>query len=94
MLVQATGGMSHFPGTPLYGEVDEEFDNRVLDLLVKGEARTLAAMSPEELLRRGNGELVNWIIAAGIIGDDAGATVVEYVRLWHIGLGYAYWEVR
>jgi Catalytic LigB subunit of aromatic ring-opening dioxygenase len=94
VLVQATGGMSHFPGTPLYGEVDEEFDNHVLDLLAKGEARTLAAMSPEEILRKGNGELVNWIIAAGIIGDDVKATVVEYVRLWHIGLGYAYWEAR
>ena len=94
VLVQASGGMSHFPGTPLYGEVDEEFDNHVLDLLAKGEARTLAALSPEEILRRGNGELVNWIIAAGIIGDDAKAIVVEYVRLWHIGLGYAYWESR
>jgi hypothetical protein len=51
-------------------------------------------MSPEEILRKGNGELVNWIIAAGIIGDDVKATVVEYVRLWHIGLGYAYWEAR
>jgi hypothetical protein len=94
VLVQATGGMSHFPGTPLYGEVDEDFDNHVLDLLAKGEARTLVAMSPEEILRKGNGELVNWIIAAGIIGDDVKATVVEYVRLWHIGLGYAYWETR
>jgi hypothetical protein len=51
-------------------------------------------MSPEELLTRGDGELVNWIIAAGVIGDDVKATVVEYVRLWHIGLGYAYWEPR
>jgi len=94
VLIQASGGMSHFPGTPLYGEVDEEFDNHVLDLLSKGEAKALAAMSPEEILRRGDGELVNWIIAAGVIGDDIKATVVEYVRLWHIGLGYAYWESR
>lgn len=94
VLVQATGGMSHYPGTPLYGEVDEEFDHHVLDLLVNGKARELAAMAPEELLRKGNGELVNWIIATGIIGDDMKATVVEYVRLWHIGLGYAYWETR
>ena len=56
--------------------------------------RWLAAMAPEEILSRGDGELVNWIIAAGVIGDDIKATVVEYVRLWHIGLGYAYWEPR
>src|SRR6266576_3706886 len=71
---------------PYVYRVDEEFDNHVLDLLAKGEARTLAALPPEEILRRGNGELVNWIIAAGIIDDDAKAIVVEYVRLWHIGL--------
>lgn len=92
VLVQATGGMSHYPGTPLYGEVDEAFDNYVLDLLAKGESKTLAEISPEELLRKGNGELLNWIIAAGIVGDNKKANVVEYVRLWHIGLGYAYWE--
>jgi hypothetical protein len=38
--------------------------------------------------------LVNFIIAAGNSGDEVKATVVEYVRLWHIGLGYAYWEAR
>jgi len=94
VLVQATGGMSHYPGTPLYGKVDEAFDHRVLDLLANGESARLAEMSPEEILRAGNGELVNWIIAAGIIGADVKATVVEYVRLWHIGLGYAYWEAQ
>ncbi|HEY7321990.1 MAG TPA: hypothetical protein VIE89_30855 [Candidatus Binatia bacterium] len=94
VLILATGGMSHFPGTPLYGEVDEEFDNHVLDLLSKGETKALAAMAPEEIVSRGDGELVNWIIAAGVIADDIKATVVEYVRLWHIGLGYVYWEPR
>jgi hypothetical protein len=92
VLVLATGGMSHYPGTPLYGEVDEEFDRHVLSLLAKGEARKLADYSPEELLHHGNGELVNWIIAAGIVGEKK-ARVVEYVRLWHIGLGYTYWEL-
>lgn len=94
VLVEASGGMSHYPGTPLYGEVDEAFDHHVLDLLAKGESARLAEMSPEEILRSGNGELVNWIIAAGIVGADVKATVVEYVRLWHIGLGYVYWEAR
>lgn len=92
VLVLATGGMSHYPGTPLYGEVDEEFDKHVLDLLAKGEGRQLAQFSPDELLHRGNGELVNWIIAAGIVGDKK-SRIVDYIRLWHIGLGYAYWEI-
>ena len=93
VLVFATGGMSHYPGTPLYGEVDEVFDHNVLDLLAQGEGSKLAKLSPDELLRRGNGELVNWIIAAGMVGDKK-FTTVEYVRLWHIGLGYTYWMNR
>lgn len=92
VLVLATGGMSHYPGTPLYGHVDEDFDRRVLALLANGEGSKLARLSPEELLHGGNGELVNWIIAAGIVGDKP-STVVDYIRLWHIGLGYTYWSV-
>ncbi|HUZ74138.1 MAG TPA: hypothetical protein VMU87_14240 [Stellaceae bacterium] len=92
VLVLATGGMSHYPGTPLYGEVDEAFDRHILALLAAGEGSKLAALTPEELMHHGDGELVNWIIAAGIVGDRK-STVVEYVRLWHIGLGYTYWEV-
>lgn len=92
VFVFATGGMSHYPGTPLYGHVDEDFDRRVLNMLAKGDAAGLRGLTPDELMNHGNGELVNWIIAAGIIGDCK-ATVVDYIRLWHIGLGYIYWEV-
>ena len=93
VLVLATGGMSHYPGTPLYGDVDEDYDRYILDLMAKGENAKLAGITPDELMQHGNGELVNWIIAAGMVGDRKKSTVVEYVRLWHIGLGYAYWEV-
>lgn len=92
VLVLATGGMSHYPGTPLYGDVDEDFDRHVLALLESGQGSRLADYTPDELLHHGNGELVNWIIAAGMAGDRR-TRVVEYVRLWHIGLGYTYWEM-
>lgn len=92
VLVLATGGMSHYPGTPLYGEVDEAFDRHVLALLAAGNGEALAQYTPDDLMCHGNGELVNWIIAAGIVGERT-ATVVDYIRLWHIGLGYAYWNV-
>ena len=91
VFVLATGGMSHYPGTPLYGHVDEDFDKHVLKLLSDAQGRKLTEYTPDTLLHHGNGELVNWIIAAGIVGNRK-AHVVDYIRLWHIGLGYVYWE--
>jgi hypothetical protein len=92
VLVLATGGMSHYPGTPLYGHVDEAFDKRVLDILASGRGSKLAEFTPDDLMQSGNGELINWVITAGICGDVK-CQVLDYVRLWHIGLGYLYWEL-
>src|SRR5262249_62362874 len=66
VLVLATGGMSHYPGTPLYGHVDEAFDHKVLDILASGSGSKLAQFTPDELMQSGNGELGNWGITAGI----------------------------
>jgi hypothetical protein len=90
--ILATGGMSHYPGTPLYGHVDEAFDKNVLAILASGKGSKLAEYTPDDLMNSGNGELVNWIITAGIVGDKK-AHVIDYIRLWHIGLGYLYWEL-
>jgi aromatic ring-opening dioxygenase LigB subunit len=92
VLVLATGGMSHYPGTPLYGHVDEVFDEKVLDILASGKGSKLAEFSPDDLMQSGNGELINWVITAGICGDVK-CKVLDYIRLWHIGLGYLYWEL-
>jgi len=92
VLVLATGGMSHYPGTPLYGHVDEAFDKKVLDILASGKGSKLAEFTPDDLMQSGNGELVNWVITAGICGDVK-CRVLDYIRLWHIGLGYLYWDM-
>jgi len=92
VFVLATGGMSHYPGTPLYGYVDQEFDRHVLSLLAEGKAEKLCDYSPDDLMNHGNGELVNWIVTAGMMNNKP-AIVVDYVPLWHIGLGYVYWEL-
>jgi 2,3-dihydroxyphenylpropionate 1,2-dioxygenase len=92
VLVLATGGMSHYPGTPLYGYVDEAFDKNVLALLASGKGSKLADFTPDDLMHSGNGELINWVITCGICGDVK-CHVLDYIRLWHIGLGYVYWEL-
>jgi hypothetical protein len=72
--------------------VDEAFDHKVLDILASGSGSKLAQFTPDELMQSGNGELVNWVITAGICGDVK-CQVLDYIRLWHIGLGYLYWEL-
>lgn len=57
VLVLATGGMSHYPGTPLYGHVDEAFDRKVLDVLARGKGSRLAEFTPDDLMQSGDGEL-------------------------------------
>ena len=64
----------------------------VLSILASGKGSRLAQYTPDELMHSGNGELVNWVITAGICGDVK-VRVLDYIRLWHIGLGYLYWEV-
>lgn len=92
VVVLATGGMSHYPGTPLYGHVDEAFDKKILGILESGDGDSLCSIDPDDMVYRGNGELVNWLIAAGMASEYK-AKIVEYTRLWHIGLGYLYWEI-
>jgi len=64
----------------------------VLAILAEGKGSKLADFTPDELMQSGNGELINWVITAGICGDVK-CRVLDYIRLWHIGLGYLYWEV-
>ena len=54
--------------------------------------RKLAEFTPDDLMQSGNGELVNLVITAGICGDVK-CRVLDYIRLWHIGLGYLYWDM-
>ncbi len=50
-------------------EFDIEFDRRNLELLRKGEGSRLAELTPEEIQQSGDHEILNWIIALGILGD-------------------------
>ncbi len=61
--VVASGGLSHFV-------VDEALDRRVLRAFAEGDAETLAAV-PREALHSGSSEILNWIMAAGVLGASA-----------------------
>jgi aromatic ring-opening dioxygenase LigB subunit len=76
--ILATGGLSHFPGSPRIGEIDSQFDHQLLEIMRAGKGRTLTEYSVEELLKAGDSEFLNWMVALGAIGE-AKATYTSYM---------------
>ncbi|MBI4522814.1 MAG: hypothetical protein HY695_03260 [Deltaproteobacteria bacterium] len=86
--VLATGGLSHFPGSPRIGEIDAEFDHQLLQIIREGEGRTLAGYSLEQLLQAGDSEFLNWMVAVGAVGD-AKASATFYIPD-HVATGWGF----
>jgi protocatechuate 4,5-dioxygenase beta chain/2,3-dihydroxyphenylpropionate 1,2-dioxygenase len=89
----ASGGMSHYPGTPRYPQPDFEFDRQLLAGLERGEGRRLLDLTPTELDAAGNIELRTWMVVMGAIGASHKATVVGYEPCWHHGHGVLFWDL-
>jgi 2,3-dihydroxyphenylpropionate 1,2-dioxygenase len=90
--LMASGGMSHFPGTDRYASPDYDWDRQVLDRLVAGRGREMAALTGDELDKTGNVELRTWITLLGAVGD-ARAEVLCYEPSWHHGNAAVAWPV-
>lgn len=91
--IYASGGLSHDPGGPRAGWVDEPLDRWFLERLERNEGEALKHlfMFDSDTMRGGTGEIRAWITVAGAMQRPA--TVVEYIRAHHAkcGLGFAYW---
>ena len=73
--------------------IDLESDRWNLELVRCGQGSALAELSPEEIHQSGDHELLNWIIALGILGDRP-AEIVD-VRESHTQLAFrvtALWD--
>jgi aromatic ring-opening dioxygenase catalytic subunit (LigB family) len=92
VVLMASGGMSHFPGTDRYASPEFDWDRRVLGQLAQGRGRELAAVTAEELDKAGNTELRTWITLLGAVGD-ARADVYCYEPSWHHGNAVVEWPV-
>jgi hypothetical protein len=71
VLILGTGGLSHWVGTPRTGEVNSEFDRRVLELLLHGNIGEMLTWNDDDVEERaGNGalEIKNWLAALGTLG--------------------------
>ena len=92
-----SGGLSHDPGGPRSGWVDEPLDRWVLDQFASGNGAATRDLYRFDSLtmRSGTGEIRAWITVAGAMeGSGARAQVVEYIPANHAvtGLGFAYWK--
>jgi aromatic ring-opening dioxygenase catalytic subunit (LigB family) len=92
VVLMASGGMSHYPGTDRYASPDFDWDRRILDLLRAGRGAELAALTGEELDTSGNVELRTWITVLGAVGG-AKADVYCYEPSWHHGNAVVEWPV-
>jgi 2,3-dihydroxyphenylpropionate 1,2-dioxygenase len=70
-VVLASGGLSHYPGTPQYPHPDIDTDRVIFERLAVGNLRYLLSFDSDTLDRTGNVECRSLQILAGMIGDRA-----------------------
>jgi aromatic ring-opening dioxygenase catalytic subunit (LigB family) len=95
--VIGTGGLSHWVGLPRFGEINEEFDTRLLALLEDGRAEDVLDWDDDRILdEAGNGalEIRTWLVAAGAAGGPARVHAYRPMPGWTVGIGISGFEVR
>ena len=91
--ILATGGLSHFPGSPRIGEIDTQFDHKLLELMRAGKQRSLVDYSVEELLQAGDSEFLNWMVVVGTVGDAKAAYTSYMPDFVATGWGFVSWNL-
>lgn len=93
--VLGSGGLSHDPGGPRAGWIDEPLDRWVLDRLSQGRGEELTNLFTfkTDTLHGGSGEIRSWVVVAGAM-PEVRAEIVDYIPLRHsiTGLGFATWN--
>ncbi len=81
-VVLASGGLSHYPGTPQYPDPDIATDRVIFEHLKSGNLRYLMRFDGAALDRTGNVECRALQILAGMIGDRAPQAAI-FEPSWH-----------
>ena len=90
-----TGGISHSPGAPEGGWIDEAFDQEFLTLLQRGDGEAIAAIPDERIDRAGFGtwEIRQWVTVLGAVPERKGRVLVyEPIPSWFTGCAVAVME--
>lgn len=84
-----TGGLSHWVGMTEMGDVNEEFDHAILDMIKRRDIDALTALSDEYVVKAaGNGALEyrNWLVAIGAAKDyELELLLYEPIHPWVTG---------
>jgi aromatic ring-opening dioxygenase catalytic subunit (LigB family) len=91
--ILATGGLSHFPGSPRIGEIDTEFDHKLLEIMREGTGRTLADYSSARLFQAGDSEFLNWMVVLGTVGDIKASSTAYMPDHVATGWGFVSWNL-
>lgn len=78
----ASGGLSHYPGTPRYARPDVTTDTALLSRLREGNLRALLSFDDDGLDRSGNVETRSWQVLAGAVGERT-PDVTAQETSWH-----------
>jgi 2,3-dihydroxyphenylpropionate 1,2-dioxygenase len=90
IVVVASGGLSHYPGTERYGQPDVQTDEALLARIRAGDLRALLGMDAASLDETGNVEARSWIVLAGALGQRA-PQLVAMEPSWHHNYAIVSW---
>ncbi len=84
VVIIASGGMSHYPGTWKYPQPAYDFDYWAIAQLERGNIDALMELSSEQLDEVGNTEMLPWYPLFGALGAQP-AELITYQPTWHHG---------
>jgi 2,3-dihydroxyphenylpropionate 1,2-dioxygenase len=84
VVIIASGGMSHYPGTWKYPQPAYDFDYWAIAQMERGNLDPILALSSEQLDEVGNTEMLPWYPMFGAIGNVPGE-LITYQPTWHHG---------
>lgn len=91
LVVVASGGLSHYPGTSLYGNPDIKTDTYILEKMTQGNLRVLLSLDERMLDHTGNVEARSWLMLAGALGERV-PSQVALEPSWHHVYAMVSWD--
>jgi 2,3-dihydroxyphenylpropionate 1,2-dioxygenase len=83
VVILASGGLSHYPATPMYPTPDLETDKGIYERLTAGNFRYLMSFDEKRLDVTGNTECRSAQILIGALGVERAPDIMQFEPSWH-----------